>query len=146
ARSIRIELDETALVRPSNDARFLCSGSAGSTTIAETPLESNAAASASPTIPPPKMITSARSITGAYRNSSLDRRVRLRDSAVVTKRGWNMATVAVRAPKRDLAPDWREALRHAVQRFAIRTWGALLIMLSVAGAVALGSHNPTDPS
>ncbi len=57
-----------------------------------------------------------------------------------------MATVAVRAPKRDLAPDWRDALRDAVRRFAIRTWGALLIMLSVAGAVALGSHNPTDPS
>ena len=57
-----------------------------------------------------------------------------------------MASVAVRAPKRDLAPHWREALRDAVQRFAIRTWGALLIMLSVAGAIALGSHNPTDPS
>src|SRR5437868_8507744 len=57
-----------------------------------------------------------------------------------------MATVAARAPKRDLAPDWRDALRDAVQRFAIRTWGALLIVLSVAGAVALGSHNPTDPS
>ncbi|HZC37394.1 MAG TPA: DNA translocase FtsK 4TM domain-containing protein, partial [Sphingomicrobium sp.] len=57
-----------------------------------------------------------------------------------------MATVAVRAPKRDLAPDWRDALRDAVRRFAIRTWGALLIAIGVAGAVALGSHNPTDPS
>jgi S-DNA-T family DNA segregation ATPase FtsK/SpoIIIE len=57
-----------------------------------------------------------------------------------------MATVAARAPKRDLAPHWRDALRDAVHRFATRTWGALLIMLSVAGAVALGSHNPTDPS
>src|SRR5438270_3770473 len=143
---MRIELDETALVRPSKAAPFLCSGSAGSTTIADTPLESSAAASARPTIPPPKMMTSARSIASAYRKSSLDRRVRVRDSALVTNRGWDMATVAVRAPKRDLAPHWRDALRQAVQRFAIRTWGALLIMLRIAGAVALGSHNPTDPS
>jgi DNA segregation ATPase FtsK/SpoIIIE, S-DNA-T family len=57
-----------------------------------------------------------------------------------------MASVAVRAPRRDLAPDWRDALRDAVRRFAIRAWGALLITVSVAGAVALGSHNPTDPS
>jgi S-DNA-T family DNA segregation ATPase FtsK/SpoIIIE len=57
-----------------------------------------------------------------------------------------MATVAARAPRRDLAPDWRDALRQAVRRFAIRTWGALLIAMSVAGALALGSHNPTDPS
>jgi S-DNA-T family DNA segregation ATPase FtsK/SpoIIIE len=57
-----------------------------------------------------------------------------------------MATVAVRAPKRDLAPDWRDALRDAVRRFAIRSWGALLIAVSVAGALALASHNPTDPS
>src|SRR5437773_4301803 len=57
-----------------------------------------------------------------------------------------MATVAVRAPRRDLAPDWRDALREAVRRFAIRTWGVLLIAVSIAGAIALGSHNPTDPS
>ena len=57
-----------------------------------------------------------------------------------------MATVAVRAPRRDLAPDWRDALRKAVRRFAIRTWGVLLIAVSIAGAIALGSHNPTDPS
>ncbi|MEO8453759.1 MAG: DNA translocase FtsK 4TM domain-containing protein, partial [Sphingomicrobium sp.] len=57
-----------------------------------------------------------------------------------------MATVAVRAPRRDLAPDWRDALRDAVRRFAIRAWGALLIGVSLAGALALGSHNPTDPS
>ena len=37
-----------------------------------------------------------------------------------------MATVATRAPKRELAPDWRDALRDAVRRFAIRSWGALL--------------------
>jgi len=57
-----------------------------------------------------------------------------------------MATVAVRAAKRELAPDWRDALREAVRRLAIRTWGAVLIVASVAGAIALGSHNPNDPS
>jgi S-DNA-T family DNA segregation ATPase FtsK/SpoIIIE len=57
-----------------------------------------------------------------------------------------MATVATRAPKRELAPDWREALGSAVRRFAIRTCGALFVALSVAGAVALATHNPTDPS
>jgi S-DNA-T family DNA segregation ATPase FtsK/SpoIIIE len=57
-----------------------------------------------------------------------------------------MATVAVRAPKRELAPDWRDALREAVRRLAVRTWGAVLIVASIAGAVALGSHNPNDPS
>jgi S-DNA-T family DNA segregation ATPase FtsK/SpoIIIE len=57
-----------------------------------------------------------------------------------------MATVAVRAPKRELAPDWRDALREAVRRFVIRTWGAVLIAVSIAGAVALATHNPTDPS
>ena len=41
-------------------------GSAGSTTIAETPLQSSAEASARPTIPPPKMITSARSMAVPY--------------------------------------------------------------------------------
>jgi len=29
-----------------------------------------------------------------------------------------MATVAARAPKRELAPDWRDALREAVRRYA----------------------------
>ncbi|HYX45561.1 MAG TPA: DNA translocase FtsK 4TM domain-containing protein, partial [Sphingomicrobium sp.] len=57
-----------------------------------------------------------------------------------------MATVATRAPKRELAPDWREALATAVRRFAIRSWGAMLVLLSLAAAVALATHNPTDPS
>jgi len=57
-----------------------------------------------------------------------------------------MATVAARAPKRELAPDWRDALREAVRRFAVRTWGLLLLALSAAGAIALASHSPTDPS
>ncbi|WP_051531068.1 FtsK/SpoIIIE family DNA translocase [Sphingomonas sp. URHD0057] len=57
-----------------------------------------------------------------------------------------MATVAARAPKRELAPDWRDALRDAVRRLAIRTVGALLLAVSLAAAIALASHNPTDPS
>ena len=57
-----------------------------------------------------------------------------------------MATIATRAPKRDLAPDWREALGNAVRRLAVRSWGALLVALSLAGALALATHDPTDPS
>ena len=57
-----------------------------------------------------------------------------------------MATVATRAPKRELAPDWRDALREIVRRFAVRSWGAILVALSLAGAVALATHNPNDPS
>jgi S-DNA-T family DNA segregation ATPase FtsK/SpoIIIE len=57
-----------------------------------------------------------------------------------------MATVATRAPKRELAPDWREALTNAVRRFAIRACGAVLILLSAAAALALATHSPTDPS
>jgi S-DNA-T family DNA segregation ATPase FtsK/SpoIIIE len=65
---------------------------------------------------------------------------------VGTIKGWDMATVATRAPKRDLAPDWRDALREAVRRFAVRSWGAALVALSLAGAVALATHSATDPS
>ena len=57
-----------------------------------------------------------------------------------------MATVAARAPKRDLAPDWRDALRAAIKRFAVRTWGALLIGIGIGGAIALATHSPNDPS
>ena len=57
-----------------------------------------------------------------------------------------MATVATRAPKRELAPDWRDALGDAVRRFAVRSWGVLLIAMSLAGAIALATHNPNDPS
>jgi len=57
-----------------------------------------------------------------------------------------MATVAARAPKRDLAPDWREALRASLRRFAVRTWGAVLVALGLGGAVALATHSPNDPS
>jgi S-DNA-T family DNA segregation ATPase FtsK/SpoIIIE len=57
-----------------------------------------------------------------------------------------MATVATRAPKRELGPDWRDTLAQAVRRFAVRTWGVLLAGASLAGAVALATHSPTDPS
>src|ERR1043165_5970289 len=89
-RSIRIELDDTALVRPSNAAEVRGAGSAGSTTMAETLLESSAEASASPTSPPPTMITSARSMCRSLvaapdecergGTTLLDRGVRVRDS------------------------------------------------------------------
>ncbi|HEX8842336.1 MAG TPA: DNA translocase FtsK 4TM domain-containing protein, partial [Sphingomicrobium sp.] len=57
-----------------------------------------------------------------------------------------MATAAARVPKRELAPDWRDALRESVRRFFIRTGGAVLFALSGAGALALATHSPTDPS
>src|SRR3954465_7915134 len=57
-----------------------------------------------------------------------------------------MASVATRAPKRELAPDWPDALVQAVRRFAVRTWGALLVVLSLAAGLALASHHATDPS
>src|SRR5437588_1664256 len=57
-----------------------------------------------------------------------------------------MATVATRAPKRELAPDWRDALRETVRRFAVRCCGALLLGVSLGATVALGTHNSTDPS
>src|SRR5438309_604474 len=50
-----------------------------------------------------------------------------------------MATVATRAPKRDLAPDWRDALREAVRRFALRSWGVMLIGLGLAAAHGVGA-------
>jgi DNA segregation ATPase FtsK/SpoIIIE, S-DNA-T family len=57
-----------------------------------------------------------------------------------------MATVAARAPKRELAPDWRDALRDSLRRLAIRAWGALLLAMSIAAGLALATHRPTDPS
>ena len=57
-----------------------------------------------------------------------------------------MATAAARTSKRDLGPDWRDALRNAVRRFLVRSWGVLLVAVAIGGAVALASHNPTDPS
>ena len=57
-----------------------------------------------------------------------------------------MATAAARTPKRDLGPDWRDALGIAVRRFLIRSWGIILAAIALGGAVALASHSPTDPS
>src|SRR4028119_1488087 len=57
-----------------------------------------------------------------------------------------MATAAARARKRDLGPDWRDALAASLKRFALRSWGILLLGVSIAGALALATHNSTDPS
>jgi S-DNA-T family DNA segregation ATPase FtsK/SpoIIIE len=57
-----------------------------------------------------------------------------------------MATAAAHGRKRDLAPDWRDSLRASVRRFALRCWGALLVGIAVGAAVALLTHNSTDPS
>ena len=57
-----------------------------------------------------------------------------------------MATAAAHHRRRDLGPDWRDALRASMRRFALRSWGALLVGLSLAGAVALATHSTTDPS
>ena len=57
-----------------------------------------------------------------------------------------MASVATRAPKRELAPDWRDALHDAVRRFAVRSGGALLVGVSLTAALALATHNANDPS
>jgi S-DNA-T family DNA segregation ATPase FtsK/SpoIIIE len=56
-----------------------------------------------------------------------------------------MATAAAR-PAKDLGPDWRDKLRESMKRLARRTWGAILVALSLAGAVALTSHSSTDSS
>jgi S-DNA-T family DNA segregation ATPase FtsK/SpoIIIE len=57
-----------------------------------------------------------------------------------------MATAAVRTHKRELEPHWRDALRASVKRLAVRVWGALLLGLAVAAALALATHSTTDPS
>ncbi|HEU0284090.1 MAG TPA: DNA translocase FtsK 4TM domain-containing protein, partial [Sphingomicrobium sp.] len=33
-----------------------------------------------------------------------------------------------------------------MKRFALRSWGAMLLALAIAGALALATHNTTDPS
>ena len=57
-----------------------------------------------------------------------------------------MATAAQRAQKKDLGPDWREALAASIRQFLRKTFGIGLIGLSVALAVALVTHSSTDPS
>src|SRR5947209_2820035 len=63
--------------------------------------------------------------------------------------GWGsgiMATVAGRAQRRELEPDWRDRLVDTLRQFALRTLGALLLAGSLGLAVALLTHQPTDPS
>ncbi|WP_405051457.1 DNA translocase FtsK 4TM domain-containing protein [Sphingomonas sp.] len=57
-----------------------------------------------------------------------------------------MASVAQRAQKRDLGPDWRDTLAVSMRRFARRSMGAILIGLSLALGLALATHSSTDPS
>lgn len=57
-----------------------------------------------------------------------------------------MATVAGRAERRELAPDWRDKLADSLRQFAIRTAGGLLLALALALAIALLTHDPSDPS
>ena len=63
-----------------------------------------------------------------------------------TALGVDMATVAARSPKRELAPDWRDAVRESLRRLAVRTAGAVLFGIGAAAAVALATHSQTDPS
>ncbi|HEX2802945.1 MAG TPA: DNA translocase FtsK 4TM domain-containing protein [Sphingomicrobium sp.] len=56
-----------------------------------------------------------------------------------------MATAAAR-PSKDMGPDWRDKLRESMRRLARRSWGAALVALAVAGALALASHSSTDAS
>ena len=55
-----------------------------------------------------------------------------------------MATAAAR--QKELEPDWRDRLRDSMRRLLLRTFGVLLTAVGVAGALALASHNSTDPS
>ena len=55
-----------------------------------------------------------------------------------------MATAA--KARNDLGPDWRDKLRASMRRLSLRSAGALLLVLSAAGALALASHSSTDPS
>ena len=57
-----------------------------------------------------------------------------------------MASVAQRAAKRELEPDWRDMLGASLRRFVRRSFGALLFATSVALGLALITHSSTDPS
>jgi DNA segregation ATPase FtsK/SpoIIIE, S-DNA-T family len=60
--------------------------------------------------------------------------------------GKTMASAAGRAVKRDLGPDWREKLRDSLRLLVVRTFGAVLLGVSIALGVALITHNSVDPS
>src|SRR6478672_10291613 len=59
-----------------------------------------------------------------------------------------MATAAARtrADRRELEPDWRDRLGGAVREFSLRFVGAVLLGVTVALAIALLTHERTDPS
>ena len=59
-----------------------------------------------------------------------------------------MATAAARtrADRRDLEPDWRDRLGEAVRALTVRFAGVLALALSLSLAVALLTHERTDPS
>ncbi|GAA4031050.1 hypothetical protein GCM10022281_08130 [Sphingomonas rosea] len=59
-----------------------------------------------------------------------------------------MATAAARtrADRRELEPDWRDRLGGAARDFSLRFVGAILLGISVALAIALLTHERTDPS
>jgi len=57
-----------------------------------------------------------------------------------------MATAAQRAQKKDLGPHWRDTLAASIRGFVRKSIGVSLMGLSVAVAIALVTHNSTDPS
>jgi S-DNA-T family DNA segregation ATPase FtsK/SpoIIIE len=59
-----------------------------------------------------------------------------------------MATAAARtrADRRELEPDWRDRLRDGLRALTLRLGGTLLLALAVAMAIALLTHQSTDPS
>ncbi|MFL6733111.1 MAG: DNA translocase FtsK 4TM domain-containing protein [Sphingomicrobium sp.] len=57
-----------------------------------------------------------------------------------------MATAAAQTRKRDLGPDWRDALRTSAARLARRLAGYVLLALAAALSLALATHSPTDPA
>jgi S-DNA-T family DNA segregation ATPase FtsK/SpoIIIE len=57
-----------------------------------------------------------------------------------------MATAAAGARKRDLDPDWRDSLRTSIRNLITRCGGAALLALACALALALATHDTTDPA
>ncbi len=59
-----------------------------------------------------------------------------------------MATAAARgrADRRELGPDWRDRLSDGLRAFSLRVAGTMLLAVAVALAVALLTHQSTDPS
>ena len=57
-----------------------------------------------------------------------------------------MATAAQRGRKRDLGPDWRDSLKQSAKNLGRRVWGGVLLAGTLAFALAMISHDGTDPS